>query len=332
MENIDKSLQTSRVLNIYRRLIKGEVIHKGTEARRFGVTEKTIHRDIDEIRNLLADVQNDGEVCELRYSRVNKGYIMTDQSGKLLTGSEILAISKILLDSRAFSRYELNGLLNKLIHQGAPDEKKQVHAIISNEQYHYEAVKHGKDLIEIIWYLSQAIKEQRLIQIKYKKENHDHSFVRIVEPLGILFSEYYFYLTACICDTYYDFPTIYRIDRIQDLITLKDGFSITHCKRFEDGEFRKRVQFMQSGPLLRIKFKFWGKSLEAVIDRLPTAKVIGTEGDCVLVEAEVFGQGIKMWLLSQGDNLEVIEPKEFREEMKTVVKEMGRIYELGLSI
>lgn len=92
------------------------------------------------------------------------------------------------------------------------------------------------------------------------------------------------------------------MDRIQNLTILEEGFSIAYCKRFEEGEFRKGVQFMQPGSLLRIKFKYWGKSLEAIMDRLPTAKrVVGREGNSTLVEAEVFGQGIKMWLLSQGN-------------------------------
>lgn len=47
----EKWLQTSRVLDIYRRLAKGEAIHKAREAKRFCVNEKTIQRDIDDIRD-----------------------------------------------------------------------------------------------------------------------------------------------------------------------------------------------------------------------------------------------------------------------------------------
>lgn len=45
------------------------------------------------------------------------------------------------------------------------------------------------------------------------------------------------------------------------------------------------------------------------------------------MEAEVFGKGIKMWLLSQAENLEVVEPKEFRDEMKRTIGEMAKNYE-----
>lgn len=79
---------------------------------------------------------------------------------------------------------------------------------------------------------------------------------------------------------------------------------------------------MHAGELIKITFRFWGSSLQAILDRLPTAKVIGKDGDAFVIEAEVYGRGIKMWLLSQAQYLEVIKPKEFREEMKRTIEEM----------
>ena len=70
--------------------------------------------------------------------------------------------------------------------------------------------------------------------------------------------------------------------------------------RFQEGEFRKRVQFMYGGKLERIKFKYTGPSIEAVLDRLPTAEIISQDEDGWTVEAEVFGKGVDMWLRSQG--------------------------------
>ena len=39
-------------------------------------------------------------------------------------------------------------------------------------------------------------------------------------------------------------------------------------------------------------------AIDAVLDRLPTAQVIQQEADGAVIEAEVFGKGIMMWLLS----------------------------------
>lgn len=130
--------------------------------------------------------------------------------------------------------------------------------------------------------------------------------------MAIMFSEYYFYLTAFIEDEAVrkdfdvindSFPTIYRIDRIKKLKVLKEHFNIPYSSKFEEGEFRKRIQFMYGGKLQRVKFKYRGENVEAVLDRLPTAKILAEEDGVYTIAAEVFGKGIDMWLRSQGDSV-----------------------------
>lgn len=58
---------------------------------------------------------------------------------------------------------------------------------------------------------------------------------------------------------------------------------------------------MYGGKLERIKFKYTGPSIEAVLDRLPTAEIVEQDENGWVVAAEVFGKGIDMWLRSQGE-------------------------------
>lgn len=90
------------------------------------------------------------------------------------------------------------------------------------------------------------------------------------------------------------------------LAVLEEKFHIPYSSRFEEGEFRKRVQFMYGGKLQKVKFKFFGESVEAVLDRLPTAQILSEEDGAYVVSAEVFGKGIEMWLRSQGELVEVM--------------------------
>lgn len=73
---------------------------------------------------------------------------------------------------------------------------------------------------------------------------------------------------------------------------------------------------MYTGELVKIQFKFRGKSLEAVLDRLPTANVITYDNEVPIIEAEVYWEGVKRWILSQQQYIEVIKPEEFRSEIK----------------
>ena len=103
------------------------------------------------------------------------------------------------------------------------------------------------------------------------------------------------------------FPTIYRIDRIRSFEVLEEHFRVPYKDRFEEGEFRKRVQFMYGGRLQRIRFKYTGPSIEAVLDRLPTARIVEQNESGWTIQAEVFGKGIDMWLRSQGDYIEKVD-------------------------
>ena len=67
---------------------------------------------------------------------------------------------------------------------------------------------------------------------------------------------------------------------------------------------------MYGGRLQKVTFKYSGLDIDAVLDRLPTAKILAEEDGVYTVQAEVFGKGIEMWLRSQGENVKLINASE----------------------
>ena len=63
---------------------------------------------------------------------------------------------------------------------------------------------------------------------------------------------------------------------------------------------------MYGGRLRKIKFLYKGNSIDFILDRLPTAEILQKNEKGVVVQAEVFGDGIDMWLRSQGDLIKVL--------------------------
>lgn len=297
--------KSARMLAVYTRLMDGQVLNKHALAIEYGITERSVQRDIESLKCFLTEQQISQDVI---YDRRVQGYRLVNGIPKGLSNSEILAVCKILLESRSMLRNEMMPILDKLIDCCVPEEnKKAVSDLISNEKHHYMEPHHGRPILNGLWEIGQAVKKQQILEITYERMKEPRLVQRRVLPVGIMFSEYYFYLTAFLEDkTDFEnpddlFPTIYRIDRIRDFRVLDEHFRIPYSGRFEEGEFRKRVQFMYGGKLERIRFRYTGPSLEAVLDRLPTAKVIGQDADGWTIEAEVFGKGIEMWLRSQGD-------------------------------
>lgn len=83
-------------------------------------------------------------------------------------------------------------------------------------------------------------------------------------------------------------------------------FDIPYKDKFEEGVFRKRIQFMYGGKLCQIRFRYKGKNPEAALDRFPTAKIIIQDDNGFYISAEVFDNCIDMWIRSQGDLVEIL--------------------------
>lgn len=208
-----RNSRLDRILYIQQVLVQGGVLNKQQMADRFGVSEKTIQRDLDTLRNHFADSEPRREIL---YNSAKGGYLLDDTLSRFLTSSEILAVCKILLESRSMVKEEMFPILDKL--------------------------------------------------------------VQVCTPL----------------------------DRLNQVKTLDRHFAQRYTDRFQEGEMRKRIQFMYGGELQTIRFEYTGPSLESVLDRLPTAKVLQVTEKGWIIEAEVFGTGIQMWVRSQGDYVRVL--------------------------
>lgn len=336
----EKKKKNFRVIDIYVRLCEGKVINKTSEAHIFGVDERSIQRDLDDIRDFLDERSISlGDGRKVIYDRKKKGFIMDGGKPSMMTNSEILAVSKILLESRAFTRHELNTILDKLIEGCVPlKNMKIVSELIANEKYHYVELHHKEYIQDKLWEIGYDIHEQNIVCLRYARANNPQEFIkRVIEPISILFSEYYFYLNAYIVEKdetgkyvhKYDYPAIFRIDRIKNYKRLNEKYKILYANRFEEGEFRKRVQFMYAGKLQKIVLKFYGKNPEPILDRLPTARVIEENDHECIIEAEVYGKGCIMWILSQGDKVEIIKPEKLREEINDILLKTLKRYNGG---
>ncbi|MBG9989147.1 WYL domain-containing protein [Aerococcaceae bacterium DSM 111176] len=301
MGKVDKGF---RLLAMYERLNRGELLVKEELEQEFNVTPKTVQRDIDDLRAYLAENHSWEIDTYIKYDRIKGGYFLVRFEREWLTNAEVLTVSKILLESRAFNKKELELLINKLLAQVTPKDRQHVNKIIFDEKSSYVPPRHGRDLIDSIWEISEFISMKEQIQITYQRQDGRES-KRVIQPLAIMFSEYYFYLIAYILEA--DTPTVFRIDRVLSITQTNTKFKLPYADKFDEGEFRNRVQFMYPGDLEEVTFEFSGPSLEAILDRLPTARVINESDGVYTIKVETFGKGIYMWLRTQGEHVRIVE-------------------------
>lgn len=317
----------NRVLDIFYRAMKGENISVGKIADEYHVSTKSISRDINEIKNFLSDNRDIVGNTELKYSSNSKAYYLEFEN--FLLSKELLAIMKMMVGCRAFSKMEVLKLSAKLKNFISYHDREMLEQLLSKEMYHYNEVSHDcKSVIDNLWQLTRCIHEKIEISVTYYKM--DRRLVeRRIKPTAIMFSDYYFYLIAYHSDKDDWKPLYYRVDRIISVVEHRNHFTIEKAHDFDEGELRSKIQFMFPGELRRIKFEYTGPSVQAILDKLPTARVIDMKGNTKIIEAETFGTGINMFLLSQGKMVKVLEPQSLVDEMKEELQNMAKSYNIN---
>lgn len=319
-----ENTKLDRVLEVFFRGLRGENLFVQKMADEYKVSTKSITRSINDLKNFLADHRELVGCTELQYSYQDKCYrLYVDE---FLTSKELFALVEVMIGARAFSKDELLELTGKLRRFTMPEDRIKLNELVRKEIYHYPEVKHDCDSVQDnLWQLVNCISEKREISIDYYRMDRKWVTHRL-RPASVMFNDYYFYLVAFLTEGKIEKPYYFRIDRIRQITVHRKKNAMEDMPVFDEGLLRQRSLFMWPGELRTIQFEFKGPSVQAVLDKVPTAKIIGRDGKKYLIEAEVYGNGIKMWLLSQGAWVKVLAPKDFVVEIKTEIEKMQNQY------
>ena len=314
-----------RVLEIFFRALRGEDLSVQALADEYAVSTKSITRNLNDLKAFLADHRDLVGNTELQYSYSDKCYRL--YMDEFLSNKELFSLVEVMIGARAFSKLELLTLIDKLKRFTTPEDRPKMNELIRKELYHYPEVKHDCESVqETLWKLVNCITEHKEISIEYYRMDRQWVTHRL-RPATVMFTDYYFYLIAFRTAGDTTKPYYFRVDRIKDITVHRKKFFASEIPGFDEGMLRKRSLFMWPGKLRTIRFEFTGPSVQAVLDKLPTARIIDRKGSGkYLIEAEVYGDGIKMWLLSQGAWVRVVAPQEFVEEMVFELRSMLNNY------
>lgn len=343
------STSSDRLLDIYIRASQGEILKKSELAKEFNRNERSVLRSFQDLNSYFLSKRLDSKIA---YDSILKGHVISKDESQWLTKGEVLSTIKVLFGSRGFSKKNLENIIGKLLKQTSKEDQKLIEGLIKSEMLHYEPIicnagvdndeedledtNTDQEYIEKVWEFSKFIERKSIIRIKYRKPLHnvDNSSIiktrqleelnkktvkqYYVQPLAVMFSEFYFYLLAYTIPNE-DFKKFknneinvfpkkefrtFRVDRIKSISdTGKFDKDVSYVANFSEGEFRKRISFMYAGDAYRIVFDYEG-ALEPIFDRFPTSKVTKDYGNLKYqITAEVIGKGYEMWISSYGDKI-----------------------------
>ena len=319
-----ENTKMDRVLEIFFRGLRGEDLSVQRLADEYEVSTKSITRSINDLKSFLADHRELVGHTELQYSHQDRCYQL--YMDEFLSSKELFSLVEVMIGARAFSKDELLQLTAKLKKFTTPEDRQKLNELVRKELYHYPEVKHDCESVQdYLWQLVNCIADKQEISIDYYRMDRKWVTHRL-RPASVMFTDYYFYLIAFLTEGKTEKPYYFRIDRIRQITVHRKKFATEDTPAFDEGLLRQRSLFMFPGKLQTIRFEFTGPSVQAVLDKLPTAKIIERDGKKHLIEAEVYGNGIKMWLLSQGAWVKVVAPQAFVDEMKNEIMHMQEMY------
>ena len=309
-----------RLLTIFLRLQAGKKLSKVKLSKEFGVDPKSIQRDISRLKGILEENPNLG--LEITFDTSDNTYCLNGKT--TFNKKDILVISKILLENRALNKSELNSLLEGLLALLSIEEKKEVEAIISSERLNYKSLSNDRDRIDIIWKLSEAIRREQMLDIKYKtplQETKNH----IIFPVSLYYDAHYFYLVAYHLKR--EKYMTYRVDRIESLSEshVKKP-KISYGRKYRDGDVRNQKVDAFEGEKIKVELLYTGNP-EIVFDQFPNHEILPSDKGEVIVRIETQDTpGLKRWILGQMTEITVLFPHSLIEEIKELLEKTLKNY------
>lgn len=232
-------MKQERVLEIFFRGLRGEDISAKALASEYDVSTKSISRDINDLKNFLAEHRDLVGNTELEYYHQDKCYrLFMDE---FLTNKELFSLIEVLIGARAFSKMELLSLVEKMKKFTTPGDRPKLNELIRKELYHYPEVKHDCESVQaILWQLVNCISDKREISIEYYRTDRKNVSHRL-RPASVMFTDYYFYLIAFDVMDEERTPLYFRVDRIKHITEHRKRFTDEEAPGFDEGYFVREV-------------------------------------------------------------------------------------------
>lgn len=303
-------MKLERLISITYALLNNEVVSASELADKYGVSQRTIYRDIEAICAAGIPV--------VSYQGVNGGYgiIKEYKMDKSLLGSDDIASLITLLNSTAtvFQDDRAQQTIHRL---------KTVQSKNSRTPSLTMDLGSWRAYNEILRTLRSAINAGQLVRFYYMSAK-DERMERTVEPVSLLLKYDSWYLYG-FCRSRSDYR-VFKLPRMSELAALPELFERRHNVPTEDifsggGDVQEQVEYavihFSAGPLARVLDEFY-------LDE----KRFNEDGTLTLTIAQAIDTDWLMErLLSFGEDVVVLEPPSLRRRMKKKIENMLARYD-----
>jgi len=303
-------------------------ISKGELAKEFGVSKKTIARDITNLSTCGFPLYEDQDLERENqvFYYFTQGYRLPDYT---LSYEDILNLSlasKLWQESSLVNSENIKNLLRKIdsnldksIMKFYRDVQK---ALISDST---GIVPSSEEMNQNLSQLIKAILNYKKVAFDYYSvQNQKHSH-KEVSPLSIKYFNHNFYLAG-----YYkkiDQVIVFAINRIESLVV---SDSPQDEVAFDSDVYFNSGFGIYTGDVFNVKLMFYPPTADYIAERIwhPEQKLTLLEDKSIILEMPANSLSeMKKFVLSYGAKVKVLEPEELAELIKYETKLISEIYE-----
>ena len=215
--------KAGRELLLFNAFINGKKVNKADFVEEYHINDRTFERDIENIRNMLAEVHSSAEI---KFDKAENHYYMRGvhlHENNGLSAVEAVTVLKVLFQSKALRKDEMYGLARSLFSAVVPDERRKVIDECYKELDAYISPSHGKAILKMLEDLLTVIKRHLKITISYVNEKGEIEEYPVI-PYTFIFLDFYFYLIAFKDVTDNHIPEMFRVDKIESFKLLNEKY------------------------------------------------------------------------------------------------------------
>ncbi|MDK2979761.1 MAG: hypothetical protein PWQ55_108 [Chloroflexota bacterium] len=286
-------------------------------AQRFGVSLRTIYRDMRALENAGLPITSE---TGRGYSLVEGYHLPPVMFTPQEIGALLLAERSAELFSDPASQASLTSALTK-VKAVLKDAQKDWAATVADQMSSFD-LNAGSENPDM-HLLQNALHEKKALAIRYHAVDGDAVSQRTVEPVHIYFAGLHAYLVA-FCQLRQDYR-IFRIDHITDVQPTGADFTRAHPPI---EEILNRMLASKAGHTVVLRFANQA-DWDSFQSYLPSGAILKTQNDMEGVVVTLWVDSLPVlgkWLVESSCEYEIIQPEELRDAARWYALQMAESY------
>lgn len=307
-------MRLNRLLSITFVLLSRGQVSSTELAEKFGVSQRTIYRDIDTIAEsgipITAVPGKAGGFSIMDSYKMDKRYLSPDELATVLSTLKGLG--------NTFSSAELTNAIEKISVLAPREKQSEIEELMNRVVFDVLPMGYTEKQRELLASLYEAVKGNRVVEFTYSNAKGEAE-KRAVEPMRLMAKGYSWYIFAY-CRLRSDFRT-FKLTRISELRLAAERFE-PRSVNYADYEYDRSKL-----PTVELVLRF-SQYIRPIVEEMYQASEMEQQPDGSLVVRKAMAEDewLYAYLLSWGESLEILEPMRIREIIIKKAKNILSVY------